>query len=147
MFSTSLGRAIATAGIALTGALVLAGAASAGPITFQERSVQAGISEPPIEPGTGKPLDTWGTAVADWTGDGCDDLYIGRHNHLTPKLYRNVGNCTATVADESSRIPFDTIPIRFYGDRHSMAFGDYDGDGRQDLFIPTGGGRPGFRDQ
>lgn len=92
-------------------------------------------------------IDVWGVAVYDWDGDRCDDLYVGRHRDNPPRLYRNP--CGGRFVDETDRLKLRDEQ-RETEDRHAVAFGDYDGDGRQDLFV-TGGGdsrkHPGYDDQ
>ena len=129
----------AAAGAAITGSVAIrARRALAGSVVFEESSVKLGVAE-------GR-TDIWGLAVYDWDGDGCDDLYVGRHRRAEPHLYRN--GCPGAFTDEIARLRIPN-PGRT-NDKHSVAFGDYDGDGRPDLFISTGGGRgqgPGDDDQ
>jgi hypothetical protein len=104
--------------------------------SFLESSVSLGVAESGI--------DTWGLGVWDWNEDGCDDMYIGRHRQ-TPRLYRN--GCPGVFVNERFRLPADEPRTN---DRHGLAFGDYDGDGRADLFVSAGGDNgtgPGSDDQ
>lgn len=101
-------------------------------VTFVESSATLGIAE-------GR-SDTWGIAVADWSGDGRDDLWVGRHSDPEPRLYRSdwpTGRELPIFSDQ-----FDLLPVarkrRFTRDKHAVAFADYDGDGRRDLFVSTG---------
>ncbi len=129
------------AGLVVTLA-VLQGAPSHGaatPVTFVESSKTLGVAES---------TETWGIAVTDWDGDRCDDLYVGRHAGAPPRLYRN--GCPGLFTDEVDRLRLDLLPRKSTKDRHTPAFGDFNGDGRMDLFIPTGGGGghgPGNDDQ
>jgi enediyne biosynthesis protein E4 len=121
------------------GAVAKLASSSAESISFTEASAALGVAE--------SGLDTYGVAAYDWDGDGCDDLYVGRHRRADPRLYLNA--CPGRFTDEVARlnIPPEREHIQ---DRHGMAFADYDGDGREDLFITTGGGRgrgPGAEDQ
>jgi len=83
-----------------------------------------------------------GVAVIDYDGDGKPDLFFpnGRawHGHgnpaalvsmPTPKLYRNVGGLKFEDATESAGFGRE----RMYG--MGVAVGDYDNDGRPDLFV------------
>ncbi len=107
----------------------VAGAPRVATVSFEDASVALGVAES---------TEVWGLATTDWNRDGCDDLYVGRHARLYPRLYRN--GCPGPFTDEVRRLQLDKLPWRDTRDRHAPAWGDYDGDGYQDLFIPTGGG-------
>jgi enediyne biosynthesis protein E4 len=107
------------------------GGANAASILFEEASASLGVAE--------ARLDTWGVAVSDWNGDGCDDLYVSRHLQKDPRIYRN--GCPGQFTDEIDR--FQAVnPLNQPWDRHSVAFGHFDPDARLDLFISAGGGGP-----
>src|SRR5436190_13357621 len=71
-----------------------------------------------------------GIAVADYNGDGADDIYLVNqlgHN----ALYKNKGDGTFVDVTEEAGVGL--------GDRICVGavFGDYDNDGRQDLFVTS----------
>jgi hypothetical protein len=72
-----------------------------------------------------------GVAVADVDGDGLDDVYFC--NQLGPNaLYRNLGGgkfSDVTATSGPIALP-DVVSV-------SAVFGDYDNDGREDLFVTT----------
>jgi hypothetical protein len=112
-----------------------AGAAAAG---FRDRAREAGISFRmaflPREQGARFKVNLYdhgcGVAVADFDGDGHDDVYFV--NQLGPNvLYRNRGD--GTFEDVTGRAGVGL------GDRVCVAaaFGDYDNDGFPDLFVTS----------
>lgn len=70
----------------------------------------------------------FGCAAADYDNDGHTDLLVTNFGSNT--LYRNRGD--GTFSDETARAGVDGGPIWHAG----PAFGDYDGDGFVDIFIP-----------
>src|SRR5438132_14185290 len=75
-----------------------------------------------------------GVAVADFDGDGFDDIYFV--NQLGPNaLYRNQGDGTFTdVTEQAGFGPEDHVGL---GDRVCVGatFADYDNDGLPDLYV------------
>jgi enediyne biosynthesis protein E4 len=81
-----------------------------------------------------------GVALFDYDGDGDLDLYLVNGNHLTQarspditnKLYRNNGDGTFTDVTATARVG-DT------GYGQGCCTGDYDNDGREDLYVTNFG--------
>jgi len=86
--------------------------------------------------------ETWGTSVGDYNGDLWPDIFVGNHRQR-PTIYRNNGNGTFTdvilQVDKSQTM----LSNRFI-DHHGAAWGDFDGDGDDDLQIATNGASPGY---
>jgi hypothetical protein len=78
--------------------------------------------------GVGNPCWAMGAAVADVTNDGRPDLLISCFGGVV--LYHNNGDGTFTDATAKSGLSKDS------GWATGVAFGDYDGDGFPDLFVP-----------
>jgi enediyne biosynthesis protein E4 len=78
--------------------------------------------------GVGNPCWAMGAAVADVTNDGRPDLLISCFGGVV--LYHNNGDGTFTDVTVKSGLSKDS------GWATGVAFGDYDGDGFPDLFVP-----------
>lgn len=99
------------------------GRPAAGRTTFTNVTAEAGVGEIGLCLGS-----VWG----DYDGDGDPDLYVvndfGRNT-----LYRNEGR------DASGRVTFTDVTVASgtlaYGAGMSASFGDYDNDGRLDLYV------------
>ncbi len=96
--------------------LLLAEPASAQPIQFDIA---------PAILATGGPA--YGVAVADYDGDGLDDLYIAALQNGS-KLFRNTGGGTFEDVTE-------TAGVRVAGEAVNPLWGDIDNDGHPDLFV------------
>ncbi|MCQ3975047.1 MAG: hypothetical protein DPW09_16530 [Anaerolineae bacterium] len=81
--------------------------------------------------GVNSVTSNWGGAWADYDGDGYQDLYAGNH-FGSPNLYHNNGNGTFT----DQRAPAGLNPGP--DDWHGAAWGDYNNDGRLDLYAAVG---------
>lgn len=116
-----VGAAIAVAGLLAPAA---AAAASAAP-EATDVSREAGIYEV---------NHTMGAYVADYDGDGWDDLLVNRHYGDSSRLYLNdaKGGFTETLAGTLRR-----------RDRGDCDFADVNGDGRIDLYCTVGGKKGG----
>jgi hypothetical protein len=78
--------------------------------------------------GVATPCWAMGAAVGDYNNDGRPDLAVSCFGGVV--LYRNNGDGTFTDVTKSSGLAGDT------GWATGLSFGDYDGDGKVDLFVP-----------
>jgi enediyne biosynthesis protein E4 len=78
--------------------------------------------------GVGYPCWAMGVAVGDYNTDGRPDLAVSCFGGVV--LYRNNGDGTFTDVTKAVGLDKDT------GWATGIAFGDYDGDGNSDLFVP-----------
>ena len=78
--------------------------------------------------GVGYPCWTMGASVADYDGDGRPDLLVSCFGGVV--LYRNNGDGTFTDVTAKSGLSKD------HGWATGAVWGDYDGDGWPDLFVP-----------
>jgi enediyne biosynthesis protein E4 len=120
---------------------------TAGPIVFQDVAASAGVSFRFATGSRGKhdlpEVMGGGVAILDADGDGLPDLYFcnggpigdpaGKPD-LACRLYRNKGNWQFEDITERAGAPGPSYAM-------GAAVGDYDGDGRDDLFVT------GWRDQ
>jgi enediyne biosynthesis protein E4 len=88
--------------------------------TFTDVAVKAGVTN-----------DRWGfgVAVADYDNDGWPDIYVS--NWGKNRLYHNNHDGTFTDMAEKARVALDD-PAGWHS---GVTWGDYDGDGRLDLFV------------
>jgi hypothetical protein len=120
----------------------LAGSMALGPITFEEIAGSAGVTFVSDNGATARKQQPEGliagVAVFDYDGDGYPDLYFVNGASLpsltktgprySNRLYHNNGNLTFTdVTDKAG------LSGAGYG--MGVAVGDYDNDGRPDLFV------------
>ncbi len=119
----------------------------AGKIVFEDVSVSAGVSFRFHTGARGKhdlpEIMGGGVAILDADGDGLPDIYLCNGGPIggaagtadpTCRLYRNKGNWRFEDITERSGAPGPSYAM-------GAAVGDYDGDGRDDLFVT------GWRDQ
>ncbi len=78
--------------------------------------------------GVGYPCWAMGAAVGDYNNDGRPDIAVSCFGGVV--LYRNNGDGTFTDATKAAGLDKDT------GWATGVTFGDYDGDGNPDLFVP-----------
>jgi hypothetical protein len=93
------------------------------PTWFEDRSDHVGLGE--HGPGAGAKGET--LAIADIDGDGYPDFLYGADNGM---LFLNAPHGFMPVTDRG---------IAFAPDKVGPAFGDFDGDGVTDLFVPQNG--------
>jgi hypothetical protein len=90
------------------------------------------------EAGVGDAGNGYGTAWADYDGDGDLDLYVANAAPGANVLYQNHGNGAFTdVASEAS--------VGDTGDSRGAAWADYDGDGDLDLYVTNHGANVLYR--
>jgi hypothetical protein len=79
--------------------------------------------------------DRWGLgcAVGDYDNDGWPDLYVT--NAGENRLYHNNRNGTFTDVAETAGVALGSGSTSMVVDHTGATFGDYDGDGRLDLFV------------
>jgi hypothetical protein len=121
--------------LAISGSVVFA---APGDVTFTDVTAAAGIKFTHNSGRAGKKYlpETLGSGVAffDADGDGWSDLFLVNGRNWTPgrrslsALYRNTGK--GTFADITAGSGLD---VEMYG--MGVAAGDYDNDGRQDLYV------------
>ena len=92
--------------------------------TFTDVAEKAGVTN-----------DRWGlgVAVGDYDNDGWPDLYVT--NLGTNRLYHNNHDGTFTDVAVKAGVALDNGNPEIVGDHTGATFGDYDGDGRLDLFL------------
>jgi enediyne biosynthesis protein E4 len=121
-------------------ALILAAvAATQPPYTFTDTAKQSGINFVHFKgnKGVATILEEAGpgVCVADFDGDGWQDIYFvnGRDRHgrgikVRNALYRNNADGTFTDVTDATGVPGDAYGL-------GCAWGDYDNDGRPDLYV------------
>ncbi len=92
--------------------------------TFTDVTQQAGVAN-----------DRWGLgcAVGDYDNDGWPDLYVT--NVGANRLYRNHHDGTFTDVAQKAGVALASQSSDVAVDHTGATFGDYDGDGRLDLFV------------
>ncbi len=92
--------------------------------TFTDVTQKAGVAN-----------DRWGLgcAVGDYDNDGWPDLYVT--NLGTNRLYHNNRNGTFSDVAQKAGVALDERSGGTVVDHTGATFGDYDGDGRLDLFV------------
>jgi hypothetical protein len=92
--------------------------------TFTDVTEKAGVAN-----------DRWGLgcAVGDYDNDGWPDLYVT--NLGKNRLYHNNRNGTFSDVAEKAGVALDESSGSVTVDHTGVTFGDYDGDGRLDIFV------------
>lgn len=117
-------KSFESAAYALVGWLFLASGATAE-LAFDDVSDLSGVSSIRSE--------TWGASWGDVNGDGYPDLFVGNHRN-TASLFQN--NVDGTFTDIALQADVDRGWTFTPKDTHGAAWGDFDGDGDQDLALP-----------
>jgi len=89
-------------------------------VTALNKAVDAGISQTTL---------TRGALIADFNNDSSPDIFLGRHNASTARLYTNNGSGRFTEIDQGTFVKTD---------RHGCDAADVNGDGLKDIFCSTG---------
>jgi FG-GAP-like repeat len=98
-----------------------AGTTAAKPLTARDVAAQAGIA---------RTVNTAGeNCVFDYNRDGVSDLFLSTHNDAPWQLF--LGRTNGTFVETN----VGTFPRR---DRHGCATGDFNGDGRPDIYASIG---------
>ena len=95
--------------------------------TFEDVAAAAGVD---IDAAKGN-----GPVFVDLDGDGWSDLFIGGMESTPIEIFRNLGNSTFESVTIASGLP--TLELTF-----GASFGDYDGDGDLDAFVPQWNAAP-----
>jgi hypothetical protein len=90
------------------------------PVTALDKAVDAGISQT---------TKTRGAIIADFNNDGSPDIFLGRHNASTARLYTNDGSGHFTEIDQGTFVKTD---------RHGCDAADVNSDGLKDIFCSEG---------
>ena len=77
--------------------------------------------------------ETWGASWGDYDGDGRPDILINNHRNY-PSLFQNNGDLTFTDVALGADIAGKWL-ANSSADQHAVAWGDYDNDGDQDLYM------------
>ncbi len=97
------------------------------PVVARDMTAAAGLE---------KSTASYGAVRADFNGDGWPDLFIGRHSNPGWLVYNNVeGQVLPT--DPHSFVAAPGVDISRH-DRHGCTAGDFNGDGRLDLYCANG---------
>jgi enediyne biosynthesis protein E4 len=102
------------------------GGRGGGPVRFVEATPRFGLGDT-----HGK---TWGVAFADMNDDGWPDLYLA-NDEVPCDLYENVRGARFRNVGLASGTAFSRDGVRQGG--MGVDWGDYDNDGRLDLFVTT----------
>ena len=116
----------------------------AGPDTYRDTPVlyrnngDGTFTDVTIQAGLNKVFGSMGANFGDIDHDGYQDLYLANGGpemgRLEPDaLFHNNGDGTFTDITES------TVVGEQIGKGHGVTFGDYDGDGDLDMYVPIGG--------
>jgi len=104
--------------------------------SFEDVTAAAGLFDP-----AGRAM---GVAAADYDGDGFMDLYVA-NDAMAKELYRNLGGQRFQEVAAESGVAFNEAGE---GTASMMAtWGDYDADGRFDLFVPDNSYKSLYRNE
>ncbi|MCB2136823.1 MAG: CRTAC1 family protein [Rhodobacteraceae bacterium] len=86
------------------------------------------------ERGLSHTMASWGLSWNDFNGDGFPDLFVADHMHFPSTLFANKEGLWFEPETE--------LGVQVGLDDHQAAFGDVNGDGREDVFVAPGFYRP-----
>jgi hypothetical protein len=111
----------------IAGCGLLPGSAPATKLRFTDVALQAGLQD---RENKGR-----AAAAADLNGDGWLDFYLGNPGSTSRIFLSNGPDATGNFTWRPGQILLDGPEVFAFG----AAFGDYDNDGRPDLFVASGG--------
>lgn len=91
----------------------------------------------------------FGVCVADWDGDGREDLFLSQNLHATQPDFNRLDAGRGLVLLGDDRGGFAAMPgqdsgVVLYGEQRGCATADFDGDGRADLVVTQNGAPTGL---
>ncbi|MCY2932457.1 MAG: CRTAC1 family protein [Planctomycetota bacterium] len=94
----------------------------------------------------GRPYPARGIAVADYNEDGRPDVYVSNYRLAPNLLLRNEGRGFRDVAVDAG-VAGEAKPEGTFGHTIGSAWGDFDNDGRLDLFVGNFSHPPAWQDR
>ncbi|CAN5297928.1 hypothetical protein BH24PSE2_BH24PSE2_13080 [soil metagenome] len=94
-------------------------------IQFEDVSASSGVDQVSSE--------TWGASAGDYDGDGRPDIFVNNHRNY-PSLFQNNADGTFTDVALGADLAGEFLQNPS-ADQHGVAWGDYDNDGDQDMYM------------